>query len=227
MATARVEARRAWRTARDAESRSRGDGGRASVPTSLWRKPSGWMCGRGIQVDDGMRTSDPAIFAVGECVEHRGAVFGLVAPICRHGEDPRRSGHRHGRERVSPDGDRHAAEGHRDRHVLGRRFHSATTTTEAIVFRDAARGVHKQLVVREQPVDRRGAVWRCPRQRLVFRPDPQWHRYLRLPRRADLRSGRRRRRRLRASRACPTRRKSAAATASRRAASWAPSPSSS
>jgi nitrite reductase (NADH) large subunit len=36
---------------------------------------------RGIVVTDDMRTSDPAIFSVGECVEHRGNVFGLVAPI--------------------------------------------------------------------------------------------------------------------------------------------------
>src|ERR1700742_3054801 len=36
---------------------------------------------RGIVVTDDMRTSDPEIFAVGECVEHRGNVFGLVAPI--------------------------------------------------------------------------------------------------------------------------------------------------
>jgi len=36
---------------------------------------------RGIVVTDDMRTSDPDIFAVGECVEHRGNVFGLVAPI--------------------------------------------------------------------------------------------------------------------------------------------------
>ena len=37
--------------------------------------------GRGITVYDDMRTSDPDIFAVGECVEHRGQVFGLVAPL--------------------------------------------------------------------------------------------------------------------------------------------------
>jgi nitrite reductase (NADH) large subunit len=36
--------------------------------------------GRGIRVDDGMRTSDPRILAVGECAEHRGQVYGLVAP---------------------------------------------------------------------------------------------------------------------------------------------------
>src|SRR5262245_58553959 len=36
---------------------------------------------RGIVVTDDMRTTDPDIFAVGECVEHRGMVFGLVAPL--------------------------------------------------------------------------------------------------------------------------------------------------
>ncbi|MDE2267095.1 MAG: nitrite reductase large subunit NirB [Alphaproteobacteria bacterium] len=36
---------------------------------------------RGIIVDDTMRTSDPDIFAVGECVEHRGRTYGLVAPL--------------------------------------------------------------------------------------------------------------------------------------------------
>ncbi|MBA4491897.1 nitrite reductase large subunit NirB [Paracoccus sp. S1E-3] len=36
---------------------------------------------RGITVDDRMLTSDPAIFALGECVEHRGQLFGLVAPL--------------------------------------------------------------------------------------------------------------------------------------------------
>ncbi len=36
---------------------------------------------RGIMVDDTMCTSDPDIFAVGECVEHRGKTYGLVAPL--------------------------------------------------------------------------------------------------------------------------------------------------
>lgn len=37
--------------------------------------------GRGITVDDQLRTSDPAIFALGECVEHDQQLFGLVAPL--------------------------------------------------------------------------------------------------------------------------------------------------
>ena len=36
---------------------------------------------RGVVVDDYMRSSDPNIFAVGECVEHRGQCYGLVAPL--------------------------------------------------------------------------------------------------------------------------------------------------
>src|SRR6516162_5373685 len=36
---------------------------------------------RGILVGDDMRTSDAHIYAVGECIEHNGQVFGLVAPI--------------------------------------------------------------------------------------------------------------------------------------------------
>lgn len=37
--------------------------------------------GRGVVVNDQMRTSDPAIYALGECVEHNKQLFGLVAPL--------------------------------------------------------------------------------------------------------------------------------------------------
>ncbi len=36
---------------------------------------------RGIKVDEKLRTSDPDIFAIGECVEFEGSVYGLVAPL--------------------------------------------------------------------------------------------------------------------------------------------------
>ncbi len=38
-------------------------------------------CHRGIVVNDTMQTYDPKIYAVGECVNHRGTVYGLVAPL--------------------------------------------------------------------------------------------------------------------------------------------------
>jgi nitrite reductase (NADH) large subunit len=44
-------------------------------------RQAGLDVNRGILVGDDMRTSDPHIFAVGECVEHNGQVFGLVAPL--------------------------------------------------------------------------------------------------------------------------------------------------
>lgn len=50
---------------------------RANV--DLARK-AGLRVGRGIQVDDSLRTSAPRTYAVGECAEHRGKVYGLVAP---------------------------------------------------------------------------------------------------------------------------------------------------
>ena len=42
---------------------------------------AGLYINRGIVVNDHMETSSPAIFAVGECVEHRGVCYGLVAPL--------------------------------------------------------------------------------------------------------------------------------------------------
>lgn len=41
---------------------------------------AGLAFGRGIMVDEQMRTSDPQIFAVGECAECDGQVYGLVGP---------------------------------------------------------------------------------------------------------------------------------------------------
>ena len=42
---------------------------------------AGLDVGRGIRVDDGMATSAPGAYAVGECAEHRGVTYGLVPPL--------------------------------------------------------------------------------------------------------------------------------------------------
>src|SRR5579863_9725631 len=52
--------------------------------TELARK-AGLEVRRGIVVNDFMETSDPSIFTVGECTEHRGQTFGLVAPLFEQG----------------------------------------------------------------------------------------------------------------------------------------------
>jgi ferredoxin-nitrate reductase len=48
--------------------------------TSLARE-AGIEVGRGILVDGEMRTSAPSVWAVGECAEHEGTVYGLWAPV--------------------------------------------------------------------------------------------------------------------------------------------------
>lgn len=116
-------------------------------PNTALAKSAGLNVGRGVQVDDGMRTSDPAIYAVGECVEHRGAVFGLVAPLFDMAK-------------ILADRITETAESEYNPAVTGTRLKvtgidmfsagdfTGDDTTDAIVFRDASRGVHKHLVVR-------------------------------------------------------------------------------
>ncbi|MEF2966795.1 nitrite reductase large subunit NirB [Paenibacillus sp. M1] len=48
-------------------------------------KASGLNVNRGIVVDDYLETSVPGIYAVGECAEHRGIAYGLVAPLYEQG----------------------------------------------------------------------------------------------------------------------------------------------
>ncbi|MGR3363639.1 MAG: nitrite reductase large subunit NirB [Maritimibacter harenae] len=50
-------------------------------PNIKLAETAGLATGKGIHVDDRMITSDADVLALGECVEHRGAIFGLVAPL--------------------------------------------------------------------------------------------------------------------------------------------------
>jgi assimilatory nitrate reductase electron transfer subunit len=43
-------------------------------------RAAGLAVERGVVVDDQLRTDDPHVFALGECAQHRGSVYGLVAP---------------------------------------------------------------------------------------------------------------------------------------------------
>ncbi len=106
---------------------------------------AGLKYNRGLLVNDEMKTDDPEVFAIGECVEHRGDCYGLVAPL-------------YDMARVAA------------RNLLGfhERFQGVETSTklkvtgvdlfsagdfadgpgrEEIVFRDASKGVYKRLVI--------------------------------------------------------------------------------
>ena len=50
------------------------------TPNTKLAREIGLSVGRGIRVNDQLLTSDPHIYAVGECTEHRGKIYGLVAP---------------------------------------------------------------------------------------------------------------------------------------------------
>jgi nitrite reductase (NADH) large subunit len=50
-------------------------------PNMELARKSGIYCQRGIVVNDTLQSYDPSIYAVGECIQHRGSTFGLVAPL--------------------------------------------------------------------------------------------------------------------------------------------------
>ncbi len=117
-------------------------------PNSALGKAAGLSCGRGIQVDDGLRTSDPAIYAVGECVEHRGMLFGLVAPLWDQAKVVA--------DRITGVADTDyvpSVAGTRLK-VTGIDMFSAGDFTgdagcDALTLRDAARGQHRKLLLRD------------------------------------------------------------------------------
>lgn len=50
-------------------------------PNTALAESCGLHCERGIVVSDALQTYDPRVYAVGECVSHRGVAYGLVAPL--------------------------------------------------------------------------------------------------------------------------------------------------
>ena len=106
---------------------------------------------RGVLVDDAMQTSDPAITAVGECVEHRGQCYGLVAPLYDMAQvlAARLAGDR--------DAAFTGATTSTKLKVTGINVTSAGDFAEAggrdeIVLRDAARGIYKRLVLEQNRI---------------------------------------------------------------------------
>lgn len=120
-------------------------------PNIALAKAAGLECNRGILVNDHMATSDPSVFAVGECIEHRGAIYGLVAPIwemCRAFGDRLAA--------IDSDGYQGSVTSTKLK-VTGIDVFSAGDFAsgegrEDIVFRDAARGVYKRVVISDSRI---------------------------------------------------------------------------
>jgi NAD(P)H-dependent nitrite reductase small subunit len=116
---------------------------------------AGLRCDRGVLVNDTMQTFDPSIYAVGECVQHRNNTYGLVAPLFEQAN---------------------VCATHLAEFGIGRYRGSLVSTqlkvtgvdlfsagdfvggprSEALVLRDAKRGVYKRVVIEDNKV--RGAV---------------------------------------------------------------------
>lgn len=117
-------------------------------PNTALAREAGLEVGRGVLVDDHMRSSDPAILAVGECVEHRGLCYGLVAPLFEMARVCAAT-------LAGLGGPGYAGSLTATRlKVSGVDLFSAGDfqegpDSEDIVFRDAGRGVYKRLVLRE------------------------------------------------------------------------------
>lgn len=115
-------------------------------------KTSGLYCERGIVVNDTLQTiTDPRIYAVGECVQHRGVAYGLVAPLFEQAK---------------------VAANHLARHGIARYLGTTTSTrlkvtgielfsagdfigkeqAEEIVLKDAGAGAYKKLVLQDNRI---------------------------------------------------------------------------
>ena len=119
-------------------------------PNVALAQQAGLAVGRGIQVDDQMITSDEDILAVGECVEHDGAVFGLVAPLYDQAKVVAKT-------LLDEDATYVQKEVSTKLKVTGCDLFSAGDFAEGddredIVFRDPARGVYKRLVLKDNRI---------------------------------------------------------------------------
>jgi assimilatory nitrate reductase electron transfer subunit len=116
-------------------------------PATALAEEAGLVVDRGIVVDDQLRTSDPRIFAIGDCAQHRGSLNGLVAPAWDQacvvadlltGADPT--------ARYAPRGvvTRLKATGI-DLAAMG----DITSAGDIVTFSDPARGAYASLVLRD------------------------------------------------------------------------------
>lgn len=124
-------------------------------PNARLAKEAGLVVERGVRVDDEMLTNDPDIYAVGECVEHRGQCYGLVAPLFEMAKvvAARLCGDGAARYQGSVLSTKLK--------VSGIDLFSAGDFTQGdddneIVLRDPSRGVYKRIVLRDNRV--KGAV---------------------------------------------------------------------
>jgi len=120
-------------------------------PNFSLAQESGVHCERGIVVDDTMLTYDPSIYAVGECIQHRGLCYGLVAPLFEQAKVC--ANHLAGYGIGIYEGSVTSTK----LKVTGIDLFSAgnfkgTENSEDLVFQDVARGVYKKIVIENDTI---------------------------------------------------------------------------
>jgi len=119
-------------------------------PSTDLATSTGLDTNRGILVGDDMRTSDPNIFALGECVEHRDMCYGLVAPLYEMAEVIA--------DNLLTGGAEYSGSVTATKlKVTGVDLYSAGDFAdgddrEEIVLRDAAAGIYKRLVLKDNRI---------------------------------------------------------------------------
>jgi nitrite reductase (NADH) large subunit len=124
-------------------------------PNVAVAKASGLACERGVLVNDTLQTFDPSIYALGECVQHRGTCYGLVAPLFEQARVVANHLAELGFARYA------GSQTSTKLKVTGIDLFSAGDfiggdSAEELTFKDPARGVYKKLVVKDNRI--RGAV---------------------------------------------------------------------
>jgi len=107
-------------------------------------------CNRGILVNDKMETSEEDIYALGECVEHRGECYGLVAPLYEMGKVLAKN-------LCGGDEEFTGSVTATKLKVTGIDLFSAgdfaeSADREEIVLRDATQGIYKRLVLKDNRI---------------------------------------------------------------------------
>jgi len=120
-------------------------------PNFSLAQESGVHCERGIVVDDTMLTYDPSIYAVGECIQHRGLCYGLVAPLFEQAKVC--ANHLAGYGIGIYEGSVTSTK----LKVTGIDLFSAgnfkgTENSEDLVFQDVSRGVYKKIVIENDTI---------------------------------------------------------------------------
>lgn len=124
-------------------------------PNIKLARQAGLYCERGIVVNDTLQTYDPSVYAVGECIQHRGATFGLVAPLFEQAKVCANHLSAHGvAEYVTlPTATKLKVTGI---HLFSVGDFLGDEHCQNVHFSDVAQGVYKKLVIKDDKL--RGAV---------------------------------------------------------------------